>query len=150
MISRTSADRPSVPLRKSTGRVATITRTAPDGPITCRPSAPAVPSRVSRHPRRDRCGSSRRRSQPRSFPQLSAPSIGMRPQADPHRQPRVRTRAQPIPQKQLPHLVIGAASRTIAAATNHGGGLLHTPNLLLRLSCRVRAAKLRPRTVASP
>jgi hypothetical protein len=126
MISRTSADRPSAPLRKSTGRVASITRTAPDGPITRRPSAPAVPSRVSRYPRRDRSGSSRRRSQPRSFRQLSAPSIGMRPQADPPQQPRVRTRAHPIPQKQLPHLAIGAASRTIAAATNHGGERSHT------------------------
>jgi hypothetical protein len=36
MVSRTNADSPSAPLRKSTGLVATITRTAPVGPITCR------------------------------------------------------------------------------------------------------------------
>src|SRR5258705_4628411 len=34
MVSRTSAASPSAPLRKSTGLVATITRTAPVGPIT--------------------------------------------------------------------------------------------------------------------
>jgi hypothetical protein len=33
MVSRTSAARPSAPLRKSTGLVATRTRTVPVGPI---------------------------------------------------------------------------------------------------------------------
>jgi len=45
MVSRTKAASPSAPLRKSTGRVATMTRTAPVGPITACPSARRSPPR---------------------------------------------------------------------------------------------------------
>ena len=64
-VSRTSAARPSAPLRKSTGLVATITRTAPVGPITRRPSRRAAPPRPSSPRHRGRPEPSRRRSRPR-------------------------------------------------------------------------------------
>jgi hypothetical protein len=67
MVSRTSAASPSAPLRKSTGLVATITRTAPVGPITRRLSTPAAPLHDRCSPRRGRSEPSHRRSQPRSF-----------------------------------------------------------------------------------
>jgi hypothetical protein len=131
MTSRTSTDRPSAPLRKSTGRVATITRTVPVGPIMRRPSAP--PSSALRHPRPDRCGSSRLRSQSRSSRQSSPPSIATHHETRlhpvPHRQPRARTSADPRAHNQLPHPVTCAASRTIAAVTNHAGEQLRRPNL---------------------
>ena len=43
MVSRTNAASPSAPLRKSTGLAATITRTAPVGPIACHLSMLAAP-----------------------------------------------------------------------------------------------------------
>lgn len=43
MASRTRAASPSTPLRKSTGRVATITLTAPLGPIMTAASGPGSP-----------------------------------------------------------------------------------------------------------
>jgi hypothetical protein len=60
MVSRTSAASFSAPLRKSTGLVATITRTAPVGPITCRLSMHAAPPSKSLRPRHGRPGLSRR------------------------------------------------------------------------------------------
>jgi hypothetical protein len=59
MVSRTSAASPSAPLRKSTGLVATITRTAPVGPITRQLSTHAAPPSKSLRPRRGRPGPSR-------------------------------------------------------------------------------------------
>ncbi|SRR6266404_9971371 len=47
---------PSIPLRKSTGLVATITRTVPDGPITGLPSAHGRCPQSSPHPRRGQPG----------------------------------------------------------------------------------------------
>src|SRR3954471_18379687 len=61
IVSRTRAARPSIPLRKSTGRVAIMTRTAPVGPITVPPSAPGSPPRSP-------AGSRPIRSEPRCRP----------------------------------------------------------------------------------
>ncbi|GJE55559.1 hypothetical protein EKPJFOCH_2053 [Methylobacterium thuringiense] len=55
-----------MPLRKSTGRVAIITRTVPDGPIMPSPSAPGSPPRSELRSRPVRRGPRRRRSPIRS------------------------------------------------------------------------------------
>jgi hypothetical protein len=59
--------------RKSTGLVATITRTAPVGPITCHLSMLAAPLSRSLRPHRGRPEPSRRRSRPRSFAYRAQP-----------------------------------------------------------------------------
>ncbi|MGY4319350.1 hypothetical protein ACVWW1_008677 [Bradyrhizobium sp. JR3.5] len=64
--SRTNIANPSAPLRKSTGFVATITRTAPVGPITGSPSAPGRWPRSCLRPRRGWPVSSRPQPQLRS------------------------------------------------------------------------------------
>src|SRR5229473_7135067 len=75
MVSRTSVASPSAPLRKSTGLLATLTRTAPVGPITGSPSAPERLPQSCLRPRRGRPGSLRRRSQPRSSRHLARTCI---------------------------------------------------------------------------
>src|SRR5258708_3544290 len=52
MVSRTSVANPSAPLRKSTGLVATITRTAPVGPITRRHRSNSLHVRTAADPYR--------------------------------------------------------------------------------------------------
>src|SRR3954465_9407909 len=66
IVSRTRAARPSAPLRKSTGRVAIMTRTAPVGPIIVPPSAPGSPPRSPAGLRPIRSEPRCRRSPPRS------------------------------------------------------------------------------------
>ncbi len=66
--SRTSMARPSMPLRKSTGRVAGMTRTAPEGLITSRPSARRSPPRSRRRQHPGPPAPRRRRSPPRCSP----------------------------------------------------------------------------------
>src|SRR5258708_4953843 len=64
---------PSAALGKSTGLVATITRTAPVGPITCHLSMLAAPLSRSLRRHRGQPELSRRRSRPRSFPHRVQP-----------------------------------------------------------------------------
>src|ERR1700721_3025323 len=126
MASRTSVANPSAPLRKSTGLVATITRTAPDGPITGSPSGPERLLQSCLRPRHGRPGSLRRRPQLRSLRHQAQASIaGLCAGRDeqvpvqPHPPPPPQTAILPLqnPPPQLPSAA--GASQTIAAATTH-------------------------------
>ena len=120
MVSRTRAASFSAPLRKSTGLVATITRTAPVGPITCRLSMHAAPPSKSLRPRHGRLGLSRRRSRPRSFRHwlrlcYPAPSVAQQ-ETIPHPQLPARTATRQPRNVQPQILAIDVASQTTAAA----------------------------------
>src|SRR6516225_9451690 len=107
MLSRTRVARPSIPLRKSTGLVATITRTAPDGPITGSPSAPC-----------------------------SAPLCAHGQERAPApRRPTPPAQTVLLPRRHAGTLLLATdgASQTIAAATIHAAGL---PNRRCRRSQR--------------
>jgi hypothetical protein len=71
---------PRRPLRKSTGLVATSTRTVPDNPITRRPSTLAAPPRSSWRPRHDRPAQSHFRPPPQCF---KGAELNVRPRALP-------------------------------------------------------------------
>ena len=73
--SRTSMPKPSMPLRKSTGRVASMTRTAPVGPITTSPSRRRSPPRSPRRRRPDPPAPRRRRSRVRCSPLCPPPAF---------------------------------------------------------------------------
>jgi hypothetical protein len=77
MVSRTSAARPSAPLRKSTGVVATSTRTDPVGPITCWPSTLAEPPRPSWLEHHVRSVSWLLRSPPRCCQSFDPPGVSV-------------------------------------------------------------------------
>ena len=66
IVSRTNAASPSTPLRKSTGRIATITRTAPCGPIICQPSTHGRRPQSSSHPHPGQSAPARRQSRVQS------------------------------------------------------------------------------------
>ncbi len=140
---------PSMPLRKSTGRVASKTRTAPEGPITSRPSRHRSPPRS--RPRRHRGRPAPRRHPPRArhrphpsgadalvSPGPSPPFVGRRRSVgrhdDRHEQRPLggtgrRGTRQPPPGKQLPGgeavTARDAADRVLArVAFRHNRGLL--------------------------
>jgi len=128
MVSRTRAASPSAPLRKSTGLVATITRTAPVGPITRWLSTHVAPPSKSWRPRRGRPAPSRHLSRLRSFrrwPRLCtvAPSVAEQ-ETIPH--PQLPARTAP---RQPQRLSIDAASQTTAAVITRGAEPPHRQSL---------------------
>src|SRR3954452_11457668 len=132
MVSRTSAAKPSAPLRKSTGLVATITRTAPVGPITRWPSAHAVPPQPSSPRRRGRSELSRNQSQPqlsRRGPPAAAcvPHGAVRLPAVAFPRPRAQTAALPCYNTEPRVAALAGANRITAAAIAHGGAPLPKP-----------------------
>ena len=149
MVSRTSAASPSAPLRKSTGLVATITRTAPVGPITRRLSTPAAPPRLSLRRRRGRpdrhtvdlnLDHSRR---PGSTCAVAAPCAARRHGR--RRRCRIHDRRHE-PQffgfgnASLSFSAIAAASQTIAAATSPcRRATAETESPLATISATIRA-----------
>src|SRR5258708_7782620 len=135
MVSRTSVANPSAPLRKSTGLVATITRTVPEGQISGSPPAPERLRQSCWRPRGGRPGSYPRRPQPRlsryrawtCIAALCADGEEQAP-ARSHPPPPAQTAILPL-QNALPQIpLIGGASQTAAAATTHGVEPRHKPS----------------------
>ena len=134
MVSRTSVTSPSAPLRKSTGLVATITRTAPVGPITGSPGgvndcryrvcvrAAADPDRYAVDLNFDRSGI-----------RLGLASWRLAARANSRRRhdhipiPPAQIAILPL-QNALPQLPsAGAAIRTTAVGTGHAAGPRRRP-----------------------
>src|SRR5664280_803641 len=122
MVSRTNAANPSAPLRKSTGLVATITRTAPVGPITRRLSTHAAPLSRSLRRHRGQPEPSHPRSRPRSFLHRAQPGAaafcvdgGPAERTMPRPERPEQTEALQYAQAQSGKLAVPAASQIIAA-----------------------------------